>query len=343
MNTHEAPNLFITPSAMKKKLCNKCGKQKAIHSFAKDERYRDGYMSMCKKCRKEYVKNWAANQPTKKCNFAGCVNNAVKGRCKCATHQAKRKTTMDLPSFEGKEKHYADKIIEYPESPTGKAYIGVAKRPLMPVKGEHGYWGLLVQTDDRQLVQCHKCGQWMKSLSPMHVKSCVGMTAREYKKCYGLNLTSGLVSDAFSLATTKTFLEGRKKPIYKWTKEARRKRAEARKGKPLKKQFAEQNKKGTCPAQLKYRTMEFIRVNKELPRAHNRGKRIAALLVDRFGGTRYAFKQYGLPYPTKIGRCNHYIFPDGSVLRFDLTRIEERELFYQMMLKQCPQITECCM
>lgn len=46
------------------------------------------------------------------------------------------------------------KIIDYPSSPTGKAYIGIAKEPLMPNKSGYGFEGVLLESSNRKFVQC---------------------------------------------------------------------------------------------------------------------------------------------------------------------------------------------
>ena len=90
---------------------------------------------------------------------------------------------------------YTKNIIKYSGAPSGKAYIGVNKEPLMPVKEGYGFQGVLLQDESRQFVQCHNCGEWFKSITGGHLKTCSGLSGREYKQKYGLYLTKGLISD----------------------------------------------------------------------------------------------------------------------------------------------------
>jgi len=46
----------------------------------------------------------------------------------------------------------ADCMIDYPDSPTGKAYLGIAKKPLMANVGGYGYQGVLLQDSAREYV-----------------------------------------------------------------------------------------------------------------------------------------------------------------------------------------------
>src|SRR4051794_33418867 len=69
---------------------------------------------------------------------------------------------------------YEDKIIDYPGSSTGRAYIGLSKAPLMPTDTGIGFMGVLLQNEDRSLVQCSGCGNWMQQINYKHIRKCLG-------------------------------------------------------------------------------------------------------------------------------------------------------------------------
>src|SRR4051794_35493766 len=95
--------------------------------------------------------------------------------------------------FKARKEEYRHKIIEYPTSPTGRAYVGINKTPFMPAADNgHGFQGVLAQDEDREFVQCHACGEWKRLIGNKHLESCSGMTVRQYKEKYGLNKDQGL-------------------------------------------------------------------------------------------------------------------------------------------------------
>src|SRR5438128_557868 len=106
---------------------------------------------------------------------------------------------------------FSSPVIDYPDSPTGKAYIGINKLPLMPHDKGHGYKGVLVQSNDRKLVQCAVCGKWLEFLHGNHLKNCANMTSEQYKETFGLHRSTGLISDECSLKRTKWLLTERGK------------------------------------------------------------------------------------------------------------------------------------
>lgn len=74
--------------------------------------------------------------------------------------------------YVSQKESYSSQIINYDQSPTGKAFIGINKEPLMPNKTGVGYQGVLLQDDSRQFIQCSSCGSWMKRITSNHVNFC---------------------------------------------------------------------------------------------------------------------------------------------------------------------------
>lgn len=229
-----------------------------------------------------------------------------------------------------------DYFIDYKDAPTGKAYIGVAKAPLMPnVKG-HGFQGVLIQDEERELIECAACGKWSKKISYTHLKKCSGLKPLEYKEKFGLNKTRGLVSDALSFKLTQCALKNQNiNNIGKYTHT---------KGTILKMKVKRtremENEKGTCPEQIKARLYEFIRCNRELPSTRNRGRALYKILKKRFGSYPEGLAAHGLPFLKRKGTNMMYIFPDDTIYKYNLNRFPDREALYNMMLEKCPALSK---
>jgi hypothetical protein len=227
-----------------------------------------------------------------------------------------------------------ENIIHYPSSPTKEAYVGHFKRPFQPIKDGYGFVGVLLQDSKREVVQCAKCGNWFAFLGA-HIKHCLNITVREYKEKYGLNYTTGLISDelakkrrdAYYINIEKVKVDGKKylNPL---------------KGKPKPTNYTErENKFGTCPLQLLTRTINFIKANEVLPSSRNRGKNLYAVIRRKYNGFPKALKAWGLPHYSGSGSSFEYIFPDGAREKINTKIKSSRELLYQMMLKKCPVLS----
>jgi len=275
------------------------------------------------------------------CSNESCKNKTTPFRKLCEVHLG-----TPLPDFfSGKQDSYKDKIIDYPESPTGKAYIGIAKKPLMKNSTGFGYQGVLIQTDDRSLVQCCNCGEWLRAL-PIHLKKCSKLNASEYKEKYGLNQSTGLISDAQSMAHTRSILKNTEQ-LKQWRKDtgytpSKETLAKANKTRKRLGHTAQQmNNYGTCPLQIKARTVEFIKVNKEMPNSSNRGQTLYGALIRRFGSFKGAMEEYGLPYRIKGGHGSRpFMFPSGETHRFDLKDSMQRDMFFELIMSKCPVMHE---
>ena len=71
------------------------------------------------------------------------------------------------------------------DSPTGRVYIGIAKKPLAEVKDGFGFKGVLLQTDNRMFIQCHVCGKWLRKIPKQHLEK-HNLTKEEYNKLLAL-------------------------------------------------------------------------------------------------------------------------------------------------------------
>ena len=56
-----------------------------------------------------------------------------------------------------------------------------------------GFQGVLVQSENRSLVQCSECGEWMKQITIAHLKK-HNLNLDSYREKFGLNYKTGPVS-----------------------------------------------------------------------------------------------------------------------------------------------------
>lgn len=235
--------------------------------------------------------------------------------------------------YSAQKEEYRNKIIDYSDSPTGKAYIGINKSPFMPAaENGYGYQGLLIQDENRKLVQCHGCGKWHRIITNSHTKSCLGITVQDYKKKYGLFAEKGLVSDETSLKLTKAALKN-KQLIKDKQFIAKSVSVPNKTGHKHPMEFF--NRHGTCPLQLKERLYDFIRTNRELPAQGNKGSKIYKALKRRYGSWGHALQSHGLPYFKRTGTTYLYVFADGTKYKFNINQHYNREELYHLLMKKC--------
>lgn len=216
-------------------------------------------------------------------------------------------------------------LIDYPSAPTKKAWVGVAKRPFLNNLTGYGYFGVLVQSEDREFIQCSICGEWVRKINAWHLKRCSkGETATndEYKKRFGLMKSTGLVSDMTSLRLTQNALEAKRYKL---------RRHKAFGAKPKLINTAQHNNKyGICDKQIKTRLKEFILSNRELPNCGNRGRALYRAIYRRWGGIRGCFLYYGLPDIVKVGTKYKVCFP-GHAMYYNINKIGDRESLFEKL------------
>jgi hypothetical protein len=288
-----------------KKVCKTCNKSKFKSCFDKKSKRKGElniWQDICRNCKK------TANKDKMKYEKIASKSHFYKSKHKCE-----------------------DQIINYSNSPTGKAYIGINKKPLMPNKDGFGFQGVLLQDENRCLIQCNSCGEWFKRLTSKHTQNCSGLTIRDYKRKYGLNLTQGLVSDDMSLIYTKCCLKNKQKikPMSKNFLDKIRKKSRVNRTRQM------ENKHGTCPEQLKQRTIEFVKCNREFPSSSNRGRALYKAIVRRFGSLGKGLKFFGFPHFKRIGTNYIYTFPDYTVFKFNINKFDQREELYNLIKQKC--------
>ena len=235
--------------------------------------------------------------------------------------------------FLGKNKMYSDKIIDYKLSPTGKAYIWLAKKPLMPNDNWIWYKWVLIQSTNRTLVQCSECWKWYKIIPTNHLKS-HWLTREQYKEKYWLNKTQALVSDTYSrfyssniinVVNSKWIIKEEQKQ--EWAKKAR----EVMQNNRQKKYNTDQmkNDKWTCDLQLKHRFIDYIIWHHKYPPAN---KYPYPSLKDRFWSINNALIEYWLPTRKQLWYTMLYEFKDWYSFKIIKWKWYE-ELFDIMKLK----------
>ena len=237
---------------------------------------------------------------------------------------------------------YSHAIVDYLGSPTGKAYVGLAKTPLMENPSGIGFQGVKLQSENRELIQCNECGKWYKFLTPGHLRR-HGLTSQEYKEKYGLYATTSLASDCYSMKQAKILDEriARGEFTHKLSREERMKRFQEGREKAIKEgkyhftQMERKNEKGTCPEQLKSALANYIHRFKRLPCKGGRGPKFQHIwiLIEKFGEPNKIWEHYGLPTRKLRGRIVEYLFPDGTF--FMIKNGLGYEELYTLMKEKC--------
>ena len=225
-------------------------------------------------------------------------------------------------------------LIDYPNSPTGRAYVGFNKKPFMPNDNGIGFKGVLLQDENRSFVLNCETGTWHRKITEgLLAKS--GLTTEEYKIKYGLSLTTGLVSDTTSYKTTKAALKNKHRHVMTKAQKKKGSRRGVKKQKKIERSVESQNKFATCELQLKTRTYEFMRANREFPTQGNRGNSIYKAVRCRYGTWGEGLMRMGLPFFRRQGTNMTYIFPKGEVYKFNINQMHDREELYHLVEREC--------
>lgn len=306
---------------------------------------------LCKQCGKtSYSRHPLAQFCGKECFYknqtgafeATSRDTKKQGSCSSKTRYKKIRVKKKLDKkgfFITKKQEYLDKVIDYDGSPTGEAYIGINKQPLMPNKTGYGFQGVLLQDGSRQFIQCSSCGVWVRKITNSHLNQCsngkIKTTAR-YKQVFGLYKSLGLVSDETSLRLTEASLKNKKSILDKFAEKYAGKKTVNRSTRISIKRRQWQNRHGNCPEQIKHNLREFVLCNRELPGRKNRGMPLYKTLRRRFGTFGAGLQYYGLPKFQRTGTTYKYTFPDYTVYQFNINQMHDREALFNLMLEKCP-------
>jgi len=332
------------------KKCKQCGKV-----FLPVKGYKFGSLC-CNACKQKYGEDKINPYVLRKCKYCDNTfrvrkNNKLKVKCNSKECKDKnrleneRKTSgkqnisvhFEDNEFIKNKYKYSDKIIDYNMSPTKKAYIGLAKTPLQPNGNNIGFKGVKIQSENRELIQCFECGKWYKVISSRHVAT-HGLTIPEYKKKYGYNKNTALMSDTQIQYAAAKMVDtvnnsGKRMPQEKLNEFLKKSR-----GKGLRNTEEMKNIHGTCDAQLKFNLINYINRFHRIPSATTgkNGYSQITTLKNRFGNINNALKEYGLPTRKSLYKENlvEYKFEDNST--FYTKNGKGYEELYLIMKNKCP-------
>lgn len=230
------------------------------------------------------------------------------------------------------------------DSPTKFVYIGVNKKPLMEAKdGGFGYQGVLLQTDNRELVQCHVCGKWFAKLTT-HIKNRHDLTKNDYRKKFGLLNTTALVSDATSYrlekAGFKKYLKYKEQEISKLAKArtfAVQSSVQSRMDRKLINKAEHNNRFALCEKQLGFRLLSYVKQYKMLPSRSQKGegRLIGKALYRRYGSVNKGLEFYNLPVLYRQGTNVELKASNNKQLFFNYNKNYNRDKVYKWIQEQC--------
>lgn len=236
-----------------------------------------------------------------------------------------------------------ERVMSY-DSPTGKAYIGISKRPLQKVTNGYGFKGVLIQTDNREFIQCHVCGKWRRIITTIHLKS-HNLTQEEYKKKFGLLKTTALVSDSMSYSLEE---RGRKNiERFNLTEQAESSRFKPRNKlqqmarKEIVNNDEHNNRYALCEKQLGFRLIEYIKQYRILPSRGQKkdGGMIAKALYRRYGSLNEGFKHYEVAQLHRQGSNVELIAPNNQQMFFNYNKDYNRDRVWAWMLENTPRLS----
>lgn len=228
------------------------------------------------------------------------------------------------------------------ESPTGRVYIEAAKKPLESIINGHGYKGVLLQTDNRMLIQCHNCGKWFRRLTAKHLAK-HKLTVITYREKYGLLPEKALISDELSYSLEergrKTFEMHKEQAAINLSKNrdiAMKKAAKAQK--KIAASIENKNRFKTCPVQMPARLMQFLKTYKMLPMLSPKGggRSICRTLAKQHGSVNLGFAYYKLPSYYRQGSNVELKAINGKQLFFNYNQDYSRQEVWNFLVENSP-------
>lgn len=170
-----------------------------------------------------------------------------------------------------------------------------AKPPFMPSTTGFGYQGVVLWDSEADLIQCHLCGRWLKTLaSHVHFNHRVPMDT--YKEQAGIGRSTTILAFSVREKLSERMKARHDRDPEKWNLNL--KKLWAGKRKTWHKNIgrvSEQNRWGTCEAQLKERLKNVAQERGgKTPQLHSLPRGFANTLVKRFGSYHTACLAAGL-------------------------------------------------
>lgn len=194
------------------------------------------------------------------------------------------------------KKEKIKKEIEYEEAPSGYVTFYNYKMPLMKFDEGHGFIGTLCFDGKTDEIQCHFCGEWFGSL-PHHLAREHNMSAAEYKKSVGLNMTTALISESMREKLIASGMDKRLQNLRNRKGKVVTKEMRAKISAGIKRRTAERdNVLGICPAQLIDRVKnKYIELGRT-PSARDPGCSFLETAAKVYGSFQEVCRVAGIPY-----------------------------------------------
>lgn len=224
--------------------------------------------------------------------------------------------------------------------------IDIYKDPLTPNKEGFGFLGCMMQTKEKDKVQCHICGKMFGHLG-FHVKTTHKTTSKDYRNKFGLAKDTSLTSETTREKLLAQYLKIPQETRDAWRKKGqetfKRKNKEA--GGSLNKggykwSLEYKNKHGSCPDQILDQIKQF---NVKFGRApsiddfvleHPKGVRYVYLAKRTFGSWSNAVSKAGL----EVRKAE----TEGQVYRrWDKDELIEMLQIFTKENRRIPRYTDC--
>ena len=151
--------------------------------------------------------------------------------------------------------------MKYP-SPSGLVNMGKYIPPFEKVENGFGYRGVILEDYESGKLQCHICGEWLEMFNSHLQKH--DINSEEYKKRFGLSISTALRSKRLRLIQSKNMIELRKK-YGKFNRRFQRDNLFAGNRKDKSKSAETKNKHGVCDLQIASKVLELARQLNKTP------------------------------------------------------------------------------
>ena len=144
--------------------------------------------------------------------------------------------------------------IKY-DSPSGYAHIGKYVPPFEKNNTGFGFKGVVVEDFGNGKIQCSICGEWFEQMA-QHLNHRHRLTSLQYKRIFGLLLSTALKSKRMRLKQAEVMIKMRKShPKHRMKFKRSNEFAGNRKG--IKKAEESKNKYGVCDLQIMQKVIEL--------------------------------------------------------------------------------------
>lgn len=164
--------------------------------------------------------------------------------------------------------------------------------------GLHGYHGVVLWDSERDMVQCHICGAWFKSLQT-HVRNGHGVEFANFRTLVGLSKSTEVSSFSTRERLAQTCRAWIENHPEEWQQRINKMLAAPRVFPELKDSMTSRNRMGTCHAQAIERLRTLANSLGRTPKKNEVPGGLRELLVKRFGRYHHAVVLAGLKPNTK--------------------------------------------